>query len=80
MFGRHRPVDQGPVSGPHQFVDPSDPRLGLALGGAQSVMAPSAMTSLVAATSITRDSCAAEGCGKPREDPIHWPADRESAS
>jgi hypothetical protein len=75
MIGRHRRSDREPVSGPHEFVEPSDPRLGLALGGAQSLMAPSAMTSLVAATSLGRDACAAAGCGRPRKDPIHWVPD-----
>ena len=68
--------DPVPVSGPHPFVDPSDPRLGLALGGGFSsgpigAFGPIAVT----ITSIGRDRCAAPGCRRPREDPIHWPAD-----
>ena len=75
MFGRRKRTVRASASGPHPYVEPSDVRLGLALGGPMSLEAPTAMTSLVAAHSVGRDRCASPGCGKPREDPIHWPAE-----
>jgi hypothetical protein len=75
MFGRHEKTNRAPASGPHPFVEPSDARMGLALGGPLSLEAPTAMTSLVAAHSLGRDRCASPGCGKSREDPLHWPAE-----
>ena len=74
-FFRGRSKAPSTVSGWHVFVEPPDPRMGLALGGAEVFEAPSAMTSMVAATSVNRDWCSAPGCGKPREDPIHWPTE-----
>jgi len=75
MFTRHRRPERPAASGAHRYVAPPDSRIGLALGGADQIEAPSAMTSLVTATSVGRDWCAAPGCGKHRDDRIHWPPD-----
>jgi hypothetical protein len=75
MFGRLR--SQGKESTPsglHAFVPPSDPRSGLALGSGTYANDTRAIFS-VAAASTQRDHCCLTGCGKSRQDPIHWPAE-----
>jgi hypothetical protein len=66
-------------SGPHAFVRPPDPRMGMALGaghthqmGGSSGMLPSL---LIAEATLRTERCAVPGCGKDRDDPIHWPAE-----
>ncbi len=78
MIGKHRSANVTGSSGPHPFVEPPDPRLGLSLGASQGgvggPMAP-AGAFLVAGATIRPVRCAARGCGKLRDDPIHWPSD-----
>lgn len=63
------------MSGPHAFVEPPDARSGLALGAvATSGLQMGGMTS-VADASLRVARCDASGCGKPRQDPIHWPGE-----
>jgi hypothetical protein len=61
-------------SGRHDFVEGEDVRSALSLtstlGGYQAVSAAA-----VANASLRESRCALSGCGKPREDPIHWPSD-----
>ncbi len=62
-------------SGPHEFVPPHDPRLGLAFaaGAGQEGQLSSSGALLVAGATVREQRCAMTGCGKLREDPIHWP-------
>ncbi len=64
------------ASGPHPFVEPEDPRLGLALSGNLNFgqMGPSAGL-LVAGVTNREPRCGLPGCSKLRTDPIHWPAE-----
>lgn len=60
----------------HAFVQPEDTRSGDAmlsqrLPSTMQMVAPIA----VAGASIRVGHCAVPGCGKPREDPIHWPGE-----
>jgi hypothetical protein len=79
---RHQKAEVLPAGGHHSFVEPWDPRLGLALGGSAQGGRTLGMAGPVAMTmqSLGRDHCAAPGCGKPREDPVHWPAESEASS
>jgi hypothetical protein len=61
-------------SGPHRFVEPDDPRSGLALGAAQASLQIGPAIALADA-SLRAVRCALPGCGKPRPDPIHEVAD-----
>ncbi|MEA2621572.1 MAG: hypothetical protein QOH61_482 [Chloroflexota bacterium] len=74
MFSRRRSGKQGDTSGPHRFAEPQDLRSGLALGSGTYDNDARAMFS-VAAASVRQPACARPGCGKAREDPIHWPED-----
>ena len=63
------------TSGPHAFVKPPDPRLGLALGAGRSGPAgPQAGSAQIAGFTTASVRCAMPGCGKEHDDPIHWPA------
>ncbi len=76
MLGRRRLRTQVNTSGPHPFVEPPDSRLGLAIGAGQSAsQLQSAASALVAGATVRPARCALPGCGKLRDDPIHWPAD-----
>ena len=67
---RSSETGSGP-SGPHHFVDADNVRLGLALLSSQPNYAMVSPAS-VANASVWASRCAVSGCGKPREDPIHW--------
>jgi|GEM_PF-1407686 hypothetical protein len=69
-------TDDVNASGAHPFLEPPDNRMALSLGGGRGggLMARSGPIT-VAMASMGRDWCASPGCGKPREDPIHWPAE-----
>ena len=60
-------------SGPHEFVEPDDPRMGLALGaGSMSgEYGPSVAQISVAGATLREPRCAMPGCGRLRDDPIH---------
>ena len=79
MSRSRRSPERGSMSGPHGFVEPPDPRLGLALGAGQSAgrggPGSSIGSALIAGVSTWPVRCALTGCGKEREDPIHWPAE-----
>ena len=64
----------GGPSGPHQFVEPDDPRSGLALGAAQASLQVGPAIALADA-SLREVRCAQPGCSKLRADPIHEVAD-----
>ncbi|MGD0862640.1 MAG: hypothetical protein ABSA21_07745 [Candidatus Limnocylindrales bacterium] len=67
--------DQGP-SGPHHFVEAENVRPALALTSTGVYQMVSEAT--VANASLRASRCAVSGCGKPREDPIHWPSEPEA--
>ena len=70
---RSKERSSGPT-GPHRFVDPADPRSGLALGSTQaSLQIGPALAITNASLRVAR--CALAGCGKLREDPIHEAGD-----
>ena len=70
-----RPTGSEDASGPHEFVEPEDPRLGISLGtGQQSGRSSSVGMAILAEASTRAPRCALPGCGKERQDPIHWPA------
>ena len=71
---RRSPKVRASASGPHDFVSPTDARSGLALGSFREDV-PMAAAFAVAAASLRTAHCALPGCGKPREDPIHWPSE-----
>ena len=66
---RH-PRDAAGPSGTHRFVEPDDPRSGLALGAAQASLQVGPAIALADA-SLREVRCARPGCAKPRQDPIH---------
>ena len=70
---RSKERSSGP-SGPHRFVEPADPRSGLALGATQASLQIGPALAITDA-SLRVKRCALAGCGKPREDPIHEPGD-----
>jgi hypothetical protein len=67
----------GGTSGPHRFVAPEDNRLGLAMSTARAPGTGMAQSLAVTDASVRAHGarCAAPGCGKAREDPIHLPPD-----
>lgn len=69
LFRRNNERTAGP-SGPHRFVQPDDPRSGLALSAMQPNLQMGAMLTVTDA-SVRRARCAMKGCGKTREDAIH---------
>jgi hypothetical protein len=71
---RRSPKGRPSASGPHDFAPPTDARSGLALGSFREDV-PMAAAFAVAAASLRTAHCALPGCGKPREDPIHWPSE-----
>jgi hypothetical protein len=76
MFGKRPSEKVQGSSGPHRFVEPPDARLGLALAGgiAEGQFSESAAF-LVAGASVRPRRCGLRGCGRLREDPLHWPAE-----
>lgn len=61
----------------HEFVESEDSRSGLAVSAVQGdfqMVSPGA----VAAATMRPARCALPGCGKPREDPIHWPDEEDT--
>jgi hypothetical protein len=72
MVRSRRPHDaaHGGASAPHAFVEPEDPRSGLAAGAVQGGL-QMASPLAVAGASLRVARCALGGCGKPRQDPIH---------
>lgn len=68
-FRRNNERNAGP-SGAHRFVEPDDPRSGLAVSAMQPNLQMGAMLT-VADASVRRARCAMKGCGKSREDAIH---------
>jgi hypothetical protein len=71
---RRSPKSHPSASGPHRFVEPGDSRSALALGTFREDV-PMAAHFAVAAATMRIAHCALAGCGKPREDPIHWPGE-----
>jgi hypothetical protein len=71
---RRSPKVRASASGPHDFVSPKDSRSGLAAGSVQGGNQMAAALA-VASAGIRTVYCALPGCGKPREDPIHWPSE-----
>ena len=82
MFTRHPKAAHQPATGPHPFLEPPDPRLGLALAGSARGGATLGMAgpAAIAMYSNELDRCAAPGCGQPRDNPIHWPPEGEDWS
>ncbi len=75
MFRLRRPSRKGlSSSGPHGFSEPADARSALALGSVQGGLQMASPLALADA-SLRESLCALSGCGKPREDPIHWPGE-----
>ena len=68
----HAQSDKG---GSHPFKETNDPGLGaISSGGGPS--GRGAATQLAVTTNFLRGTrCAVEGCGKTRDDPIHFPED-----
>jgi hypothetical protein len=71
---RRTPKARPSASGPHHFVEPGDSRSGLAAGSVQSGNQMAAALA-VAAAGLRPANCGLSGCGKPRQDPIHWPSE-----
>ena len=69
--GRSQKVHSS-ASGPHHFVEPEDARSGLAIGALQRGL-QMASPLAVADASLRTAYCALPGCGRSREDSIHWP-------
>lgn len=69
---RRSPEVRPSTSGPHRFVEPADPRSGLALGAVKSSGLQMGTPLAVADASLRIVHCALSGCGKPRVDSIHW--------
>lgn len=64
------------MSGPHGFVEPPDPRFGIALGAGQASGRSSVLgMGILTGFSVQPARCALPGCGKERQDPVHWPED-----
>jgi len=77
MARLRRSSDSGPgPSGPHHFVDSENVRTALALTSTGVEQMVSEAT--VANASIRASRCAVPGCGRPREDPIHWLSEPEA--
>jgi hypothetical protein len=73
---RSSETGSGP-SGPHHFVEADNVRLALALSSTQPDYAMVSLAT-VANASVRVSRCAVSGCGRPREDPIHWPSEPEA--
>jgi hypothetical protein len=58
----------------HRFIEPEETRSGLAVSAVQPDFQMVSQMA-VANSSLRAAHCGLAGCGKPREDPIHWPAD-----
>ncbi len=74
VSGRDKKRTAGP-SGPHRFVEPDDNRLGLALSVGRTPgqqMGP-ALAITDASVRVHGARCSMAGCGKAREDAIHYP-------
>lgn len=68
MHGRKDGI--GGASAPHRFVEPRDPRTGLAVAGVQPGL-QQAPSLAVADASLRPAVCALPGCGRPRDHAIH---------
>ena len=77
-LGRSKKV-RSSASGPHDFVEPGDTRSGLAVGALQRGL-QMASPLAVADASLRTPYCALPGCGRPREDSIHWPREDDQPS
>ena len=77
-LGRSKKV-RSSASGPHDFVEPGDTRSGLAVGALQRGL-QMASPLAVADASLRTAYCALPGCGRPREDSIHWPREDDQPS
>lgn len=55
---------------PHRFVEPPDPRAGLAASAAHAQVGQASQVSLADA-SLREIRCAVPGCGRARDDEIH---------
>jgi hypothetical protein len=68
---RRRKQDRsaGPTS-QHPFVQPTDPRGGLAVAGVSSMLVQGPALAMTDAT-VRRARCAMRGCDRLRDDPIH---------
>jgi hypothetical protein len=73
MFGRKTDKSLGP-SANHRFIEPSDPRWGLAAAGVHDGLQQAPALALTDA-SLRVPRCAMAGCGKTRNDAIHEPAE-----
>ncbi len=79
MLRRGRPTSSGDRLARHGFVEPTSPRLALAIGGflglllalGQGPEDAVAAGSLSAARSRLPRGCARRGCGLPPDDPSH---------
>jgi len=71
-----RDTGQG-ASGQHEFVEPYDVRGGLTLRTTQPDFQQAASFA-VAEASLRAVRCGRAGCGRPREDQIHWPAEPDN--
>lgn len=71
---RRSSTDRASASGAHRFVRPPDNRSGLALGASQSGLQMGTPMAVADASAFER-RCGLTGCGKPLDDPIHWPED-----
>jgi hypothetical protein len=71
MFGRSKDEAHGPGN-QHPYVEPRDPRGGLAVAGVQSGLQQAPAIAVTDAT-VRLAPCAMKGCGRPRQDAIHEP-------
>jgi hypothetical protein len=62
-------------SGPHRFVPPEDDRMGAALSAGHTPGLAMTWAVDTAARAAREPRCAAIGCGRTREDPVHLPVD-----
>jgi hypothetical protein len=76
MFRLRRKPRQQSATGQHRFVPAPDSRLGLAVGSEARGVDPGAAWIAVTNATQREQRCALPGCGKDRENPIHWPADQ----
>lgn len=69
MLSRSRKRTGGPTS-PHRFIEPGDPRMGLAVAGVQPGLQQAPVLAVTDAMSRGA-KCAMKGCGLPRDHTIH---------
>lgn len=73
---RSKPTGDDPARA-HSFRETDDAGIG-AISAGGPFRTGSTVTSLAMTTAVLRGTrCALSGCGKPREDPIHAPEDRD---